>query len=453
MRHGLNVIGAALVLAAGFAGLGASAEELTPDQTRALAITAHNQHQPALARDLALVLLQRDPNDTVALQVLAASYFALGDFDHAADAGKRAYRAATTTQFSHDAAMIVAETQFKRGKVGNARLWLRRAAQYSQTPQERDLAIRAFQGIGAQQKLKTNLSFGISPSSNINGGSSSDTLVLFGIPFTLSGDAQALSGYEAHGGASLTYTLSENKRHMTVIGANVEARAYKLSNKAKLQAPAAQASDYAFGALEVFVTHRFAPEGATGPVALTLVAGHNWYGGDALSNYLRSEVSREWRLSPTLGMQLSGGLERQWRKDSDARSATVQTVGANFVQAMKNGDRLSYGLGLRNTDARSSDTRHRAVTANLGYALAKPIAGMALSGNISFEKRDYEFSFYSPDGRHDTSLNATISVVLPNLSYMGFAPQIDFTAAHTDSNVSLNQSSDFGIGLNLRSTF
>lgn len=431
----------------------AAGMSLTPDQTRALAVAAHNQHQPALARDLALVLLERDPRDSLALQILAASYFALGDFDASAAAGRRAYGAAQSRQHSHDAAMIVAETQFRRGRIGAARLWLRRAVQYSQTPQERDLAIRAFQGIGTQQKLKSTLSFGVSPSSNINGGSSSDTLILFGIPFTLSGDAQALSGFEAHAGASLAYTLSESARHQTSIGANVESRAYALSDAAKAQAPTASAGDYAFTAIEAFVTHRFAPEGATGPVTLTFVAGHNWYGGDDLSDYLRTEAAREWRLSQSMGLQVSGALERQWRKDSATRSATVQSVNATLVQVLRNGDRLTYGLGARNTDAHATDTRHQAVTGSIGYAFGRPVLGVALSANLGIEARDYALSPYSPDGRHDLRVNGTLSVLLPKLSYLGFAPQIDLNATRTDSNISLYQSSDVGIGISFRSAF
>lgn len=443
----------AVAVAAAWVPVPSAAVEATPDQVRMLAVAAHNQRQPALARDLALVLLERDPGDSLALQILAASYFALGDLDASVAAGRSAFHAASTRQYRHDAAMIVAETQFRRGRVGAARLWLRRAVEYAQTPQERDLAIRAFQGIGARQRLKSTLSFGLSPSSNINGGSSSGTLILFGIPFTLSGDAQALSGFEASAGASLGYTLSEGARYQTTIGANVESRAYALSDAARAQAPSASAGDYAFTAVEAFVTHRFAPEGATGPVTLTFVAGHNWYGGDDLSDYLRAQASREWRLSQTTGLQVSGALERQWRQDSAARSATVQSVNATVVQVLRNGDRLTYGLGARNTDARASDTRHQAVSASLGYAFGKPVLGMALSASLGFEARDYALSPYSPDGRQDLRVSGTLSVLLPKLGYMGFAPQIDLNATRTGSNISLYQSSDVGISLTFRSTF
>lgn len=428
-------------------------QTLTPDQTRALALAAHQQHKPELARDLALVLLQRDSNDSVALQVLAASYYALGQFDAAAAAGARAYRAAQNGRDSHDAAMIAAEAQFRRDRIGSARLWLRRAVQFAQTPQDRDMAVRAYQGLGARQKLKTNLSFGFSPSSNINGGSSSDTLVLFGIPFTLSGDARALSGYEADLGASVSYTISESQTHQTVIGANLETRVYKLSKNAKVQAPGAKASDYAFTAVEGFVTYRFGGPTTKGPTGLTLVVGHNWYGGTDLSDYLRGQVARDWQLSPSMGFELSGALERQWRKDSAARSATVQSVTAGLVQALKNGDRVTYSIGLRNTDALSSDTDHRAVYGNLGYNFGHPILGMVLSGSLGFENRDYPLSPYSPNGRQDHRLTAEISALLPKFAYMGFAPEVGLTATRNESNISLYRSSDIGISFNIRSTF
>jgi hypothetical protein len=431
-----------------------AAEDLPPDQARGLMMAAHRGRNPVIARALAEVLLQRDPRDVQALQVLAASYYASGRPDLAVAAGRRAWAASgTSRQLRFDSAMIVAESQFSRKRIGASRFWLRRAAEYAPTAAGRDTAIRAFRGIAPQQRLRTRLDFGIAPNSNVNGGSSSDTLVLFGIPFTLSGDSQALSGIEYRSGLGLTYRLSEDRRHATDIGANLALREYSLTSEAEAQAPGAKGSDYAFAAAEVFVRYAFLPGQSTNPADVRLTLGHNWYGREDLSDYLRLDIGREWKTGERTAFRLGAGVERQERYDRDDRSATIATLSGEFRGSLATGNGYAFGLSLRDVDARAVDTEHDAAILSVSYGWTRPVLGAEVTASLSVERRDYPRSAFAAGGREDTRMTAGLSLFFREMDYLGFAPQIDLRASRNASNVSLYDSLDLGISLGLRSSF
>ena len=425
---------------------------LTPDQLLRTGQSAIDARRPDVAAEIADALLLRDPNDAAALVLKSRALRDLGRFDEARATAKLAWQNSDSRTDQHDAALARAQAEASDGRRTISQLWLRRAIDLAPDDKARTEAMRDFRYVRARNPLRLTFGFGIAPSSNINGGSSAQTLWLYGIPFTLSGDAQALSGTEARLSFGVDYRISADKHHQTRIGANLTSQTYWLSSEAKRKAPLADADDYAFAAAEVYVSHQVQPEGWEAPWDARMTLGHNTYGGSALSNYARVDVGKDIALPGKQGARVAAGLERQWRLDREDRSATVQSVEARYGREVAGGG-LAFGAKASRVRSASSSIDHTAFGVTADYALARPVAGAKLGLHFNAEARDYDSSPYDPSGREDLKLGIGVSALLQDLDYMGFAPEVSLNATRTNSNVALFETRDLGVSIGLRSAF
>lgn len=425
---------------------------LSPEALLQSGEVALDARRPDVALRIAEALLARDPNDWQALLLQSRAARDLGQYDLARSAARQAWRLAETGPRRYASALARAQAEASGDRRTRAQFWLRRAIQDAPDDLARALAVRDFRYVRARNPLRLNLGFSVAPSSNINGGSSAETLLLYGIPFTLSGDAQALSGIETRLSLGADYRLRADSRDETRAGLNLTSRLYALSSEAKRQAPEADADDYAFGAVEVFLSHKSQPETWRAPWDMRLTLGHNTYGGQALSNYARFDFGKDFKLEGRQVARLSAGLERQWRLDQADRSATIRSVEARYGREVPGGG-LNLGVGASQVQSASSSIDHLAFSLNADYRLAKPIAGAELGLHFEAETRDYARSPYDPAGREDLRLSLGVSALLRKQDYMGFAPEISLNASRTNSTISLFDSTDLGLGLNLRSAF
>lgn len=442
----------ALCLLGGVHSAPAGELALTPEQLLRTGQMAIDARRPDVAAEIADALLRRNPEDAGALVLKSQALRDLGRFDEARALAKAAWRQARTGPERHEAALARAQAEASDGRRTTSQFWLRRAIQEAPDERAHAQAVRDFRYVRKRDPLRMSFGFGIAPSSNINGGSSAQTLWLYGIPFTLSGDAQALSGTEARLSFGVDYRIASGKTHQTRIGANLSSQRYWLSSEARRQAPMADADDYAFAAAEVFVSHEARPADWKAPWDVRLTLGHNSYGGDALSNYARVDLGKDLALAGPQGARVSAGLERQWRLDRADRSATVQTVQARYGRAVAGGG-LAFGVKAARVRSASSSIDHTALGLSADYALARPVGGARLGLHASAEARDYDASPYDPSGREDLKLGIGVSALLQDLDYMGFAPEVSLNATRTNSNVALFETRDIGVSIGLRSAF
>ena len=218
-------------------------------QSAAARLEAQGQRQEA-AR-LAAALLQRDPTDASAWVVVARIRRAAGDIDGALEAARNANAYADTNEERFAAAVELAAGNVLKDRNLYAQFWLRRAAQVAPTEDLQEQAIRNFRAVRAQTPWRFTFGFSVVPSSNVNNGSSEEILELFGLPFVLSGDAQALSGVEFTLTSTAFYRFDGFGDEPAVLSFGVAVQRVALSDAAKEQAPEASGSDYAFDALEV----------------------------------------------------------------------------------------------------------------------------------------------------------------------------------------------------------
>ncbi|MGD9917374.1 MAG: surface lipoprotein assembly modifier [Paenirhodobacter sp.] len=464
MKPGLKVVAAlclALGMAGGFAppavagpagGAPKEAIEVGPEGLTRIAMIALANGHPDIARKAALSLIARNPEDFGAQILLSHAARDLGDYAEAAAAARKALSLARNDGQKTQASFAMAQARSSAGNRTAAQFWLRRAAQTAPTPQIRAQAIRDFRYVRMRNPWTVNLDFGASPSSNVNGGTGADTIWIYGLPFTLSGDSQALSGLEEHASLSVERTVIENERHVARLGFNLAGRTYTLSDAAKRKAPGAQGSDYAFWASEIYLAQRWHATRGRDEWDLRLLAGHNDYSGAPLSNYLGFDAGRSFTFGADRALHLGTTVQRQWRLDNDVNSSVLRMADLDWRQRLGPGV-FSFGLfgGQAASDARTVASIRKGVS--LGYDLAKPVFGAALSFDLGYERRDFGLMPFDSENRTDHRVTLGATAFLRDHDYLGFAPELGLTYTRNRSNSVLYDSRDMSFSMRLRSAF
>jgi len=285
----IGLIGAVAMLAAALPRLAISEPvQLSLPQARIVARQAYAAGDIIVANRIGHGLLQADPRDPQALVILAATEPLLGRPRAGRVAGRLAFGEADERGLKREAAFFASRAAAAEGRFTAAQFWLRRAYQQAETDEQRDGIASAFRQVRAANPWRANLAFNLSPNSNVNGGSSSEFLVIddtdpVGV---LSGSARALSGYTASVSGELTYALSRGAAHRTTLGLLGFRSFNTLSADAKDIAPDASGSDFDYGVLELRLSHAIAQAPAFLPDRYAVAIGQTWYGGDALDRPL-----------------------------------------------------------------------------------------------------------------------------------------------------------------------
>ena len=422
-------------------------------EARAIAQRAALSGQFTVARSLALGLLQRDPNEFAALMILTAAEIGLGNWDAAVNAGRGAYHATGVDMQRVNAARLVASAHFRAGRHTRAELWLRRALNLAPDDAARAALRQDFAKVRQSNPLSVRLSFSTAPNNNVNNGSSSDTITIWGLPFVLSADARALSGIEVSAGVDLKYRLAQGQDRATDVGLKLFGRTFRLSRAAKAASPDVSGSDYAFALAEVFLIHTRRFPNMSGPTTFVLTAGKNWYGAAPYTRYGRLTAAQNFRLSDSTGLDISGGYERQISISGGGTPSKIYTLGATVNHRLGNRDALSLSLRLQETKSPDANLENTSARAGARYVFGRPLFGTRVSLSMSVEKRDYEVSVYDLSGRHDLTVSTGVTMVFPGFSAFGFAPSLSVESSRTRSNVSLFNRESVALRLGVQSSF
>lgn len=424
------------------------------DEARLLAFKLVADGQYDAAAELARTLLQSDPEDQAALLALAQAERGAGRTTAAISAAKAAWRASDTQPEKYASAIVAAQALSTDGRQLRAQFWLRRAAQRAPNDAFKARAKRDYRYVQSVNPVQLDLRFSVTPSSNINNGSKSDTVEVAGLPFTLVGDALALSGIEYRAGATLSYKLPPVQTWNLLASATLDTRFYTLSSEAKALAPTVTASDYAFQELDLRLRGQRVDADGQGATWVSGKIGQNWYGGSALTRFAGVDVGRQIRVGKRANLSFQLGGERQWRQDSDLRSADVFSTSATWTQNLQNGSRVWLTGYASDTSSQSAAIAQETMGLSLRYAPSKPVFGNAnLELSLGYETKRFDRAQLPFARRLDDTVTAAATLVLNDLDYFGFAPTAQINARTTNSTLGQFDSNDFGLKLGLRSTF
>ncbi|MBN2906877.1 MAG: tetratricopeptide repeat protein [Rhodobacteraceae bacterium] len=426
---------------------------LTPDEMRAATDYALRIHDSKTALKLADALLTRDPADMFALIARARALRDLGRYQDSLASARDAWARAEGRDDRYAAALVTAQALSSMGRRTRAQIWLRRAAQNAPNDRAKAVVARDYAHVRERNPWSTRLTFGLTPSSNVNNGSSSDIVVIGGLPFVLAPSAKALSGQELRFGAETRYRMRPTDTLSLHLGAEIDTRTYRLSSAARASAPGVTGSDFAWAAAEISFGGSWAPKPDAGPLGFELTLGKSFYGGTALADYARLELTKSYAIAPRTLLRLTGSAEQQWRADTPQNDATVVLGNAALTRRLGNGDIVTLSMGLRDTESDGPSIANEARLASIAYRFAKPVLGARVGLNLAYEGREYDMSLFGGAPRSDTRLELGVSAFLPQHDIYGFAPEIGLKASRNRSNLSLYDSQEIGLTLGIRSAF
>lgn len=423
---------------------------LTVDQMRAFGIEALARGYAEQGLGIAEALLARDPDDSSAYALKAQALRMLQRLPDSEAAARQAWAKADTEGERYTAASAVAQALSLQGHRTRAQFWLRRAVQDAPNSAARQQALQDFDYVRGQNPLNLQFDLSVRPSDNVNGGARDPLFEYQGIPFVLSGDAQALSGLSLGFGMQGKYRLSDTTAGVTALNFAFSQQSVLLSDAARAKAPMARNGDYALSHIEAGVEREFAL-----PIGLTtagLTAGHTWYGGADLSNSLAGELTLE---RPVAGGRGSFSFEvtRQNRLDLALSSSTEAALGAVLSKQGPKGDSWQGSVSVARIVSDDIGIDHAEATLALGWQAKAPILGLDLGGSLSLRGADYAASPYTATGRQDLRWAASLSAQVAKISYLGFAPVLSLDFSRNDSNISLYDSQTVGLSLSVKSRF
>jgi hypothetical protein len=156
------------------------------------------------------------------------------------------------------------------------------------------------------------------------------------------------------------------------------------------------------------------------------------------------------------GVILSGrlGLENETRHDVSLLDSQTRDYGLTLSRDVGQG-LLRLDLAYADTASDSRSVARESRRAVLSYALAEPVKGLMPRLSLSYQSVDYDrgpTSFWI-DPREDRQWGLALDVMLPDLDYYGFAPELGVSFHDRQSNYSIYETRGTDLRLGLRSVF
>lgn len=423
---------------------------LSPPQMRALAERSMAEGRVAQAADLARALILRDPDDAAALVLLAEAEAARGNGAAVADLGRRAHGAAQDPGHRFAGARLTALGHAMQHHPTRAQFWLRRARHLAPDAATRASVAGDYRAVADANPWRWTLQATLSPSDNVNGGTTSTTSPLFGLdlPFVIPATSRALSGVAATASLSASYRLQRDAGTETRLRGRIGGRGVWLSDEARALAPEARGADYATASVSLGVVHGR----DAGPVQLQLSAdlSHARRGGDIDATGLTVSASGFTDLGRGTG---SATLTRGWRALAHGESQQHWTIEAGWSGPLAQAGTVHLGALAERVEASRADLARDRRAIRLGLDLARPVAGLGIGGEIRQEWRRYDHSALVPQGRDETTRALRLTATLPRAELYGFIPEIVLESHRTDASAAIFESRGTDLGLGIRSAF
>lgn len=437
-----------------------SEQRVSREDGRTLAMRLNDLGQPSAAREIALGLLRADPRDVIALIALARAELSLGRKDAAERAAQAANSAAETPAEKFRASLVIAEIFAQTDRFSRSQIWLRRAQNFASNDSETRLVENAYNNVRNLNPLTVHLSFGLMPSSNVNSGTSNDTVTfaylpgVFGtIPWVVPADERPLSGFQISGDVNLRYRLAQSERFQTTLDFGLYAHTYVLSESARDAAPDITGSSLAYGDLSIGIGHQWVPEGsATRQYGASLTFKRSFTTDGALSDRVIGDISLDQLVGETDRLSFGLTLENEEYHNSTVTSQSAG-VRAQWVHAFDEGRSLTTAITL--SDQQSNDINRDFSSASfaLTYGFGEILPQIDVSTTLQTEWRTFDTVSLDPTGRDDFTTTLNIQAGIGSFDFYGFEPVVALRAQRNDSSVPSYDTETVTLGLNFRSSF
>lgn len=459
------VVLVAVLLAAPLPGL-AQDGTFSRDQALVLARAALKSGDASLANQIARRILAQNPNDPLALLIIAATGPDLGEARIGRLSGGAAWRHAQhlPPALRYEIARHTARAAMVEGRPAFAEVWLRRAVDTAPDTEARDRSQSDLASLRASRPLSLRLSGNLTPSSNVNSGAGGSQFLIDGIhPIgPISSTGQELAGLRANVTAEISLRPIQRPKSRTELGLALHLNRHWLSPEAQAKVdsdpmlagqPRFTGADMDTTVIEGRLRHAVAIRGAKAPVRFAVSASQTWLAQEARPS-LALSATLPLMASKTSGLDLGINIRRQWHvRGAPTDLIVLRLAGGAEVGPGSFNYSLAISQQMRAGDVNSSFDE---VQAELGYQM-KQTGPVRLGGGLFFSSRDQEYQLLPTvnvtNGRHDRRVGLSLTVGLPEITLMGLEPVLSVTGQRNFSNLSRFDTRELALGLGLAARF
>jgi hypothetical protein len=315
----------------------------------------------------------------------------------------------------------LADTLFHMGDMDGAKFNFQLLADSSSDTTQRNFYDSCLTAIRQKRPWTLDAYVAIAPSTNINNGISGNTVIIGDVPFDASTHA-GKSGIGAAYGVAGTYRFDLAPHWDLTVGAKGNGNLYS-------DDVFDQSNGSAFTALAYSTRNWSAALGLTADRTLIGWQGFEWDFGPQLS------LTRNF--GPLGTLVVTVGWKQLTYDQVNAYDGSESDLGLHYLKSLSPSS--SIGLGMLFSDV-TADVSFK------GYERYRPSIdiykelpwGLLASAAVGYELRDYKSDFpLMGTPRADRELDLDLAVTFRNLSWHGFAPKVEYTYSHNDSNVQL----------------
>lgn len=415
--------------------------------------------QPNAAKAVAEALLQADPASSQAHILLSLAHMQLGDTASARQSARTAWRTAQTENEKYVAAFTMADVLAADEAYTRSQLWVRRAVQAAPNDAAEARAVEAFRRLRQTNPLSVELSFGITPSDNVNSGNSNDTISFAYLPgvwsqvqWTVPPEQRPLSGVEISGQAQIRYRIGETQTSRTSLEFGAFSRGYVLSQDAKQSAPDVEARDFSYTQASFGLLRQWVAGAANQPYSASLTYSYEWAGGDPYLSSWDASIGTQFVLTDSDVVAVSAGVQLTDRVDVDPLVRTYR-LSSRWAHQFENSQILALTAQLSNADSDATAYAFDSTSWGISYDFGEVLNGIDLSMSAAQEMRTYESSPFDPAGRTDKTQSLSVNVGLQNIEIYGFEPVIKLTGRQRNSTVDRFDTEGVELGIDFRSSF
>jgi|GEM_PF-3334599 len=461
-RAGFGLAALALVTALQSPAAQGEVLHLTPDEALMTARAAYLAGEIEVAAHIARAVALAQPTNPWVHLLLAAAEPKLGHAQAGLQAGRQAWKLAGHAKadrpLRYEIARNTARAALDAGRPLVAQLWLRRSLDVAPdaaafATSGKDLAL-------VRNRTPWRLQFDMEagPSDNLNGGAESAVFRIGDYVLgTLANGAEAVSGSRASLRFRAERALPGSATAQTVLSFAAETTRNHIDAAARAKAGSLTSRDLDQSRLAFGLRRDLRLGAGEIPVSLSVEAGQNWAGGQALGPSLTLAMQGAVLQLDQGTVWLGGSFERSWQPalHSKADLTSLSLVGEQqFGQTQ-----VSAALRLEAARSGHENSTYNAADLSLHISPDWHIGGARVTMGLSAGVRDYEaFSLIGgavavTGGRQDHSLGASLDLSLSKFSVMGFAPVLSLRHGKTRSNISRYETTTSGISLGIASVF
>lgn len=295
----------------------------------------------------------------------------------------------------------------------------------------------AAQSAGKPRGITTR--FSILPSTNANGGTEADTVIVGGLPFTPDDGARAQSAVGVNIGATAWNRWQLGERSDVTASAGFDHRRYNNRHVADQT--------------DVFARLDFGWTGARHRLSLGPVAELTWKDGDRYRDRLGLAVNGQYQIAPRLRFGGSLGVYRQRHPADRFLDGTLVTGSVSLQRVVAPDLSLFASIPFTLETTRAPHQTHRDLGLTLGVEKAWKgglITGFSLGQSLNRYKGDYP-GFGTP--RRDRVTTATLVLRHSDLRIGPFVPELSLTLTRSSSNIPFHDYTRRDVGLFLSQRF